>query len=51
MQFPLVEAVVIPTDMSYDAVTTSRNSVSTTGMSYYGIISGRSGGIDIGNEL
>ena len=51
MQLSLVEAVVVPPDMSNYAVTTSRNSVSSTGMSYYGIISGRSGGNDTGNEL
>ena len=37
--------------MSHDAITTCRNSVSTTDMSYYGIISGRGCGIDTGNEL
>ena len=51
MQLPQVEAVVVPPHMSYDAVTTSKNSVSTTVMSYYVIIRGRSGGIDTSNEL
>ena len=42
MELFLVEAVVVPPVMSYDAITTSRNSVSTAGMSYDGISTARS---------
>ena len=42
MELSLLEAVVVPPVMTYDAITTGRNSVSTTGMSYYGIITVRS---------
>ena len=51
MESSLVEAVVVPTVMSYDAITISRNIVSTTGMRYYGIITGSSSVCNTSNRL
>ena len=51
MELSLLEAVVVPPVMTYDAITTGRNSVSTTGMSYHGIMTGRSSSSATGNGL
>ena len=51
MELSVVEAVVLTPVMSYNAITTSRNSISTTGMSYYGIITGRSSSSATSYEL
>ena len=48
MELSLVE-VVVPPVMSYDAITTSKTLLVPLGMSYYGIIPGRSSSGATGN--